>query len=304
MFNWFKPKIYNSGYLPEKDGHKVYFMEAGNPKGEPVLIFHGGPGGSAKIKHTYSFDRKKYRMILFDQRGGGKSLPAGEIKNNTTQKLLEDAERLLDYLNIKGEVIVKGGSWGATLALLFAIKNPKRVKKLFVSQIFLADKAGVDWLENQSGLFYPDMLERLKNESKGSQSLAKTFAEMINSDNLVNQVKAVSLYGRYEWVLGKLNPSMEFGEITADDIASSRVYINYAAKDFMLEDGYIMNNIAKIQHIPTLIVHNRLDFVCPVQGAYDLHKAMPKSKLVIVPDIGHGSDLLQKTIIQETKAFL
>ena len=97
---------------------------------------------------------------------------------------------------------------------------------------------------------------------------------------------------------------MEFGEITADDIASSRVYINYAAKDFMLEEGYIMNNIAKIQHIPTLIVHNRLDFVCPVQGAYDLHKAMPKSKLVIVPDIGHGSDLLQKTIIQETKAFL
>ena len=139
---------------------------------------------------------------------------------------------------------------------------------------------------------------------QNNQSIAKAFAEMINSENLVEQVKAVSLYGRYEWVLGKLNPSLEFGEITADDIASTRVYINYAAKEFMLEDDYIMDNIAKIKHIPTLIVHNRLDFVCPVQGAYDLHKAMPNSKLVIVPDIGHGSDLLQKTITKETKAFL
>lgn len=304
MFNFFKPRIYNSGYLPEQGGHKVYFMEAGNPEGKPVLVFHGGPGGSAKLRHAYAFDRKKYRVILFDQRGGGKSLPAGEMQNNTTKDLLNDAERLLAYLKVDGKVIVRGGSWGSTLALLFAIKNSERVEKLLLSQIFLADKSAQKWLEEDSGLFYPDMLAKLKLETQKGQTPAQSFAAMINAKDLVRQVKAVSLYGNYERVLGKLSPRLEIDDVTADDISSCRVYINYAAQSFMLEDGFIMKHIAKIKHIPTLIVHNRLDMVCPLQGAYELHKKMPQSKLVVVPDIGHSSDLLHKMLNLEIKKFL
>lgn len=304
MFNFFKPKIYNSGYLPEKDGHKVYFTEAGNPAGKPVLVFHGGPGGSAKLRHAYAFDRKKYRVVLFDQRGGGRSLPAGEIKNNTTADLLDDAGRLLDYLKIDGKVIVRGGSWGSTLALLFALRHPDRVEKLLLSQIFLADGAAQKWLEEGSGLFYPDMLAKLTAETSKGRTPAQSFAAMINSADLTQQVKAAALYGNYERVLGSLNPRLEIDEITADDISNCRIYINYAAQNFMLEDGFILKHIAKIKHIPALIVHNRLDMVCPLQGAYELHKKMPRSELVVVPDIGHSSALLYKAIESEIKRFL
>lgn len=304
MFNFFKPKIYNSGYLPEKDGHKVYFMEAGNPAGKPVLVFHGGPGGSAGLRHAYAFDRKKYRVVLFDQRGGGRSLPSGETKNNTTADLLDDAERLLDYLKIDGTVVVRGGSWGSTLALLFALRHPDRVEKLLLSQIFLADDAARKWLEEGSGLFYPDMLAKLTAETSKGRTPAQSFADMINSADLTQQVKAAALYGNYERVLGRLNPRLEIDEITADDISSCRIYINYAAQNFMLEDGFILRHIAKIKHIPTLIVHNRLDMVCPLQGAYELHRKLPQSKLTVVPDIGHSSALLHKAIESEIKRFL
>ena len=246
MFNLFKPKVYNSGWLPEKDGHKVYFMEAGNPKGKPVLVFHGGPGGAAKLRHAYAFDRKKYRVILFDQRGSGHSLPAGETLHNTAKR----------------------------------------------------------WLDEDSGMFYPDMLEKLKEENQKGRTTAQSYNAMIASEDLTKQVKAVSLYGKYERVLGSLEPRLEIEEVTADDIASNRIYIHYAAEDFMLSDGQIMENIEVIKNIPTLIVHNRLDMVCPLCGAYALHKQLPKSKLVIVPDIGHSSPMLHKAIEREIKAFL
>lgn len=304
MFNLFKPKIYNSGWLPEKDGHKVYFMEAGNPKGKPVLVFHGGPGGAAKLRHAYAFDRKKYRVILFDQRGSGHSLPAGETLHNTTKDLLDDADRLLEYLKIGGQVIVRGGSWGSTLALLFALRHPDKVEKLLLSQIFLADEKAKRWLDEDSGMFYPDMLEKLKEENQKGRTTAQSYNAMIASEDLTKQVKAVSLYGKYERVLGSLKPRLEIEEVTADDIASNRIYIHYAAEDFMLSDGQIMENIEVIKNIPTLIVHNRLDMVCPLCGAYALHKQLPKSKLVIVPDIGHSSPMLHKAIEREIKAFL
>lgn len=304
MFNLFKPKVFNEGYLPEKDGHKVYFMEAGNPKGKPVLVFHGGPGGSAKLRHAYAFDRKKYRVILFDQRGSGKSLPSGEMMHNTTQDLIADAERLLEYLKIDGKLIVRGGSWGSTLAMLFAEKNAERVEKLLLSQIFWADDAALQWLEHQNGLFYPDILAVLKNDVKAGANTAEYYADLINSQDLAAQVKAVALYGSYERQLGKLNPKLEIGEVRAEDITSTRIYINYIAQKFMLPEGEIVKHLSKISHIPTLIVHNRLDFACPVQGAYDLHQKMPHSTLVIVPDIGHSSVLLHKAIDREIKMFL
>ncbi|MDO4184853.1 MAG: alpha/beta fold hydrolase [Rhodospirillales bacterium] len=306
MFNLFTPRIFNSGYLPEKEGHRVYFMEIGNPDGEPVLIFNGGPGGVSKTSKAAMFDRKKYRIIMFDQRGCGKSMPAGEMENNDSIAALEDAERLIKHLNIKKPLIVRGGSWGSTLALLFALRNPQSVKMLLLSQIFLADSDNKKWMEEDSGLFYPDMLEKLDSSAPKNKrlNLAQRFAKMMNSYNLGQQVKAVCTYGCYERVLGNLSPDLNIKKVTQDDINSNMIYINYCAQNFMLEDKCIINNTSIIEHIPTLIVHNRLDMVCPLCGAYELHKHLPNSKLVIVPDIGHGSKLLHKTIKKEIKRFL
>lgn len=304
MFNFFKPKIFNSGYLPEEDGHKVYFVEAGNPKGEPVLFFHGGPGGGLNLRYMNGFDRHKYRMILFDQRGCQNSLPVGKIEDNNTWKLVDDANRLLKHLGVEDKVILRGASWGSTLALLFAIKYPQKVQSLLLSQIFLANEENRKWEEEESGAFYPDMLEKLYEKKKGGKSLAESFAEMINFGDMAEQVNAAVLYSGYERVLGKLNPKLELVDLGADDIAESKIYINYAAKKFMLDDNYIMQHLENVENIPTLIVHNRLDMVCPFKGAYLLHKKMPNSKLVVVPDIGHGSKMLKKVLKKEIKKFL
>ena len=306
MFNLFTPRVFNSGYLPEKEGHRVYFMELGNPEGEPVLIFNGGPGGMSRVHKAAAFDRKKYHVIMFDQRGCGKSLPAGEMENNDSIASLEDAERLIKHLNIKDQLIVRGGSWGSTLALLFAMRNPKMVKKLLLSQIFLADSDNKRWMEEENGLFYPDMLEKLEAAAPKNKklNLAQRFAKMMNSYNLGQQVKAISTYGSYEHILGQLSPKLGLAKITQDDINTNMIYINYCAQNFMLDDKCIIENTYLIKHIPTLIVHNRLDMVCPLQGAYELHKRLPKSKLVIVPDIGHSSKLLKKTIKKEIISFL
>ena len=304
MFNWFVPKVFNSGYLPEQDGHKIFYMEAGNPKGQPIIVFHGGPGGSAKEKHAYPYDRKKYRIILFDQRGCGRSIPAGEFKNNTTQDLLSDVDRLLEHLNIKGKIVLSGRSWGSTLALLYAIKNPKRVEKMILSMVFLADKQCRDWEEKYSNWFYPDIWEKIIAEIPSTDSVAKEYAKLINSKNLVDQVKSASLYANYERVLGCLDPKLDIQELGVDDINSAKIYINYAAKKFMLEDNEIIQHIDNIKNIPTLITHNRLDLLCPLDGAWQVHKKLKKSKLVIVSDLGHYSEKLVRITNQEIKKFL
>lgn len=293
---WFEPKMFNGGFLPESGGHQVFFAEYGNPKGKPILVFHGGPGGSFKPKHVAFADLKKYRVIGFDQRGCGRSRPLGEMHNNNTAELLKDAERLLDYLHVTEKVIVRGASWGSTLALLFAQAHPDRVKKLLLSQIFLADNISNGWEFGGLKMFYPEFVDELEQKAKG-RDIRRHFAEMINSKSPEKQVEAANLYGSYERLCGSLYPRWGQSEdIDEAELAAQRIYMNYAVDNFMLKDLQIIKNIDSIRGIPVIIVHNRLDFVCPVYGAYMLSKLIPNSKLVIVPDRGHVSALLHKTM--------
>lgn len=302
---FFEPKAFNEGYLPEADGHSVYFAEYGNPKGTPLLTTHGGPGGGGcKPRYLQGINLKKYRVIMLDQRGCGKSTPAGEMKNNSMEDTLFDFKRLLDYLNIKEKVVLKGGSWASTVMLMFAERYPKQVKKMVLSQVFLADKMNDDWILEQSGLFYPDVMEKIKAEVHGWRTIPETYAELINSRKPEEQKKAVSLFGNYERVLGNFDVEQEAGDLDDKALVSNRIYLNYFAKNFTLKSNEIMRNVKKIANIPALIVHNRLDFVCPLKNAYDLHKAMPNSKLVIVPEKGHVGKLLYKTLKKETAVFL
>lgn len=293
---WLEPKPYNQGYLPADGGHEVFFQEFGNPSGKPILVFHGGPGGSFKAKHVSFADLKKHRVVGFDQRGCGQSKPLGDMRNNNTQELLKDASRLLDYLHIEDKVVVRGGSWGSTLALLFAEAYPQKVEKLLLSQVFLADQTAAEWEFSGLKAFYPEFVDELKQKA-GSRGIRTFFAEEINSGDLRRQLEAVNLYGTYERVCGALQPVWGRNEaLNEAELASNRIYMNYAVQNFMLKDLQIVKNIDSISGIPVIIVHNRLDFVCPVYGAYMIHKLVPNSKLVIVPDRGHVSGLLYRVM--------
>ena len=300
----FEPKAFHADYLPEKDGHRVYYQEFGNKKGKPVLIFHGGPGGAARARHAKVFNLRKYHVIMFDQRGCGMSQPEGQWNKNTTADLIDDAKRILDVCGIKERVIVRGGSWGSTLALKFAETFPDKVEALLLSQIFLANSESREWEEEGSQNFYPDIWEDICSFVPENETVASFYADLINSGERGKQGKALSYYGAYERLLGTLNPRLSPKEVEEKEVASARIYMNYAAKRFYLKDDEIMKNIKKITHIPTLIVHNRLDFVCPLRGAYRLHKALKNSKLIIVPEKGHVGRLLSETIKVEIRDFL
>lgn len=300
-----EPKPINCGYLPVADGHEVYFMEYGNKYGKPIFLTHGGPGGACKAKHAACFDLKKYRVIMMDQRGCGKSLPLGCLKNNTMEDLIWDIKRLYDFLQIKEKIILRGGSWGSTVMLCFAERYPELVDKMILTQIFLADEENDKWFNEQSALFYPDFMEDMRKGVASWKSLPEYYEGLLNSDDKNKQLKAVNMYGWYERVLGNLNPSWgTTEELREQEFSDMRIYLNYASRAYTLKSNQIMRNVKKIAHIPTLIVHNRLDMVCPLKGAYDLSKKMKNVKLVIVPEKGHIGDLLYKTIKKEVKKFL
>lgn len=298
------PKVFNQGYLPEKEGHEVFYAELGNPKGIPVLVFHGGPGGGMNLNYGQPFRRSKYRVILFDQRGCGKSLPSGEMKNNHTDALLEDAKRLLEYLKVDGKVIIRGASWGSTLALLFAEKLPEKVDKLLVSQIYLADDIGQEWNTKTSRLFYPDIWETIEKAVPGKGEALEYYTGLINSDDVLKQVKAANLAGSYERVLGSVNPKLGYKELTPENLTEIRISLNYINKRYFLTENQIIKNADKIKHIPMLMIHNRLDMVCPLKSAYELHKKLPLSKLVIVPGRGHFGPQLNEAVFREIRKYL
>jgi proline iminopeptidase len=300
---FFEPKPFATNYLPEENGHRVFYQQFGNPQGEAILSFHGGPGSFSKTKHAKEFDLKKYRVILFDQRGCGQSTPAGSITHNTTQDLIHDAARILDTLGI-AHVHIKGGSWGSTLALLFAQHYPQRVTSLILSQIFLARHADYMWINEQSRMFYPDIFAQMEEHIPAGQSVRDGYTQMLFSNNLLHQIKATQFLGRYERLVGSLNPSFKTDLPDDAHMQGFRIYMHYDRQNFGLAENQILDSIAAITHIPTLIVHNRLDMVCPLEQAWLLHQALPQSRLVIVPDHGHVSPLLYKTLAQETNLFL
>lgn len=303
MFSFFKrePKPFNTGYLPKKEGHEVFFQEFGNPKGKVVLGFHGGPGSKYKPKHAKTFDLKKHRIIALDQRGSGLSKPYGKTENNTTADLLKDAKRLLDLLKIK-KCIVSGGSWGSTLALLFAQKYPKMISKIAIGSIFLARPKDDDWIFNQSRIFYPDMMEKIT--SNAPKAYMKYYADLLKSKSKKDHIKSKRLLGEYEHMVGTLKPEFSKEIPTDEDIKKFSIFMHYTTNNFFLKENQILKSAKKIKHIPTLIIHNRLDMICPLEQAWLLHKALPKSKLIIVPERGHGGDLMNKTMKTKFRKFL
>ncbi len=295
--NTFYPPIepFNRFNLPVSDTHTLNVEEVGNPKGTPVIFVHGGPGGGIDENHRRFFDPKRWRVILFDQRGCGKSTPFGELKDNTTFDLVADMEKIRQHLNID-RWHVFGGSWGSTLALSYAITHPTLVQSLVLRGIFLVRKQEIDWFyQHGASMYYPeeweDFLAPIPEAERGD--LVRAYHKRLNSSDEKTLREAAIAWSKWEGSTSKLKKNDSMVQSFSDDhfaYAFARIENHYFVHGaFFSEDNWILNNVAKIKDIPGIIVQGRYDMPCPPTSAYELHKKWPKSKLIIVEEAGHSA---------------
>ena len=288
---WFKLRLkfikpFNCGFLPEIDGHKIFFQQIGNKQGKPVLIFHGGPGGSSKPYHASGFDLKKHHIITFDQRGCGKSEYKDPLFNNNIESIIADSLNLLKHLNIKEKVIVAGGSFGVTCALYFAEKYPELVEKIVLNSVFLGRKQDAENMSPSAQLFYTDTIDFLQKKAKNKNAFDFYYEKLFSNKEKDIEI-AMQYYAPFEHMIGTLDVDFPKKEYTQKQITKFRVFMHYMKNDFFLKENQLIKNAKKIAHIPTYIYHNRIDFNCPLYQAYELHKTLKNSKLYITKAKGH-----------------
>lgn len=285
----------------------MYYELYGNPKEIPVLFFHGGPGSGFHDKHKVFFNSKKHNVIFFDQRGSGKSTPFASIRNNTTQDLVSDSKKLLDYLGFN-KVFLFGGSWGSTMALLFAIEYPQMVTGMFLRGIFLATHKEIYeyYLGGNVKTYFPEVWERfvsLVPKEKRSE-MVKFYLEKMHSKDEEEREKYLYEWSFYESSIMtlKFDPEGLIKEFKRDKSyrSLSPLEAHYMLNNCFLEEDFILKNIKKIPNVPITIVQGRYDMVCPPITAYNLYKSLPSSKLYLVTAGHHGSDLaIKKKTIEE-----
>lgn len=286
----FPPIQENFSDFLSRDGHQIYFEESGNPQGIPAVYLHGGPGaGSSPAQRRY-FNPEKYRIILFDQRGAGRSTPPASIKNNTVWDLVDDIEALRQHLNID-KWLVAGGSWGSTLGLVYAIKHAERVTGLILRGIFLGTRAESSWLFQPGGAseFYPDLFEQFLAPISPGVDTVKAYAERLASPNEIRRITAAKAWSTWENQLIGM-PAGELERANGDAhqaICKAQLENHYLKNHCFLEDNYILDNVNKIQDIPSFLIHGRLDMVCQLGNAYRLAKIWPQARLQIIPKAGH-----------------
>ncbi|BFI25319.1 proline iminopeptidase [Marchantia polymorpha subsp. ruderalis] len=274
---------HRSGHLKVSDLHSLYWEESGNADGEPVVFLHGGPGAGTSGSNRRFFDPEWYRIILFDQRGAGKSTPHACVEENTTWDLVNDIEKIREHLGVE-KWKVFGGSWGSTLALTYAQTHPDKVTGIVLRGIFLLRKKEIDWFY-QSGCsaIFPDAWESYRDhisEDERDDFLTAYNKRLFSSDVEV-QLAAAKAWTNWEMATSYLVPnedSLKRGENEKFALAFARVENHYFSnKGFFPEDSFILNNMSKIKHIPGVIVQGRYDVVCPMMSAWDLHKAWPEA---------------------------
>jgi proline iminopeptidase len=286
---------YRTGRLAVGDGHELYFEESGNPTGKPVVFLHGGPGGGSEPKQRRFFDPAVYRIVLFDQRGCGKSTPFASLEHNTTWHLVADTEKLRVHLGIE-KWQVFGGSWGSTLALAYAQTHPERVTELVLRGIFLLRKWEIDWFyQDGASHLYPDAWEpyvaAIPPEERGD--LLQAYHRRLTSDDVAVRTEAAKAWSLWEGRTSYLLPNEGYISRTGEDefaTAFARIECHYFVHGGWFDQGRgLLENVAKIRHLPTVIVQGRYDVVCPMESAWALHRAFPEADLRISPDSGHAA---------------
>ena len=281
---------YESGYIDVSDGHQLYYELYGKPEGIPVLFLHGGPGAGFGDKSKVFFDKRRYNVIFFDQRGSSRGKPFGSIENNTTQDLVRDINLILDKLGFD-KVYIFGGSWGSTLALVYAVKYPERVRGLILRGIWLANTYGLEhYIGGGIKEFFPDVWERFaKRVPEGKHPVKYYLKQMLSED------KAISDKFAYEWAyyemsfytINKITDTEEIlGTFSYKSLAILEAH--FIANNCFIPEDFIMNNVNKLKDIPTSIVQGRYDFICPPIQAFRLHSGLNNSKLNIT-NAGHSA---------------
>ncbi|SEQ04928.1 prolyl aminopeptidase [Lentzea albida] len=287
-----------SGHLETGDGNQVYWEECGNPSGKPVVFLHGGPGGGCSPSHRRLFDPSAYRIVLFDQRGCGRSLPhasvSGDLSTNTTWHLVADMELLRESLGISRWQVF-GGSWGSTLALAYAQKHPDRVSELVLRGIFTLRSSEVDWYyRGGAAQLFPDLWERFTAPLAGlSGDPVELYAKLLASDDPAVHGPAAVAWSTWEGATVTLLPRPELvAEFAVPEyaLAFARIENHYFVHGGWFEEGQLIRDAGRLEGIPGVIVQGRYDIATPAVSAWDLHKAWPGSELVLVPDAGHAYD--------------
>lgn len=302
---------FRSGHLPVSSKHSLYWEESGNPEGKPVLFLHGGPGSGTEPSHRSFFDPKVYRIVLFDQRGCGKSTPHASLEENTTWDLVADIEKLREFLKIDAWVVF-GGSWGSTLALAYAETHPSYVKGLILRGIFLCRPAELYWFYQFGAHFlFPDIWEHYLAPippSERGDMIRAYYKRLTSSDSNIRK-EAAKAWSGWEGATLRLrfDPSL-FGSFTEDSHADAvaRIECHYFVHHaFFKTDNWLLEHVKTIRQIPGIIIHGRYDVICPLENAWFLHKAWPESKLEIIPDAGHSASELGITdaLIRATDQF-
>ena len=291
----FLPEVepYETGALPVDDLHTLYFEQVGQPAGEPVVFLHGGPGAGCSTTDRRFFDPGHFRVVLFDQRGCGRSTPLGELQHNTIDHLVDDIEALREHLGIDTWHVF-GGSWGSTLALYYAQHKPERCRSLVLRGVWTIRQEELDWWLYKIRFVQPELWRRFAEHVPEEErcDLLEAYWRRLNGDDREVALAAAKAWSIYEGSCCTLLPNPEFQAMFEDEHtawALARLEAHYFRGTRFEPDDQLIQNVDRIRHIPSFIVHGRYDIVCPIKTADDLHQAWPEATYVIVPDAGHSS---------------
>lgn len=306
---------YDHGLLDTGDGNRIYWETCGNPNGKPALVVHGGPGTGVSTGPRKAFDPSRYRIILFDQRGCGRSLPhasepATEMRSNTTEHLLADIERLRSFLGVE-RWLMFGGSWGSTLILAYAERYPERVSEIVIPAVTTTRRSEIDWLYHGVRRFFPEAWERFRAgvpEEAQNDNLVKAYARLMESPDPEVRSRSALAWASWEDTVLSLEPNGKPAPYTdrasPDLLAFVRICTHFFAHGAWLEEGVLIREAHRLAGIPGVLVHGRLDLSCPAATAWELAGAWPGAELIWIDDAGHkGSPAMHAAVYAAIDRF-
>lgn len=303
---------YQEGTLPVSDLHTLYYEQSGNPDGKPVVVLHGGPGGGCIPEYRQYFNPEKWRIIMFDQRGCGRSLPYAELRENTTWDLVEDIEKLRIHLGVESWVVF-GGSWGSTLSLAYSQTYPERCNGLILRGIFMLRSEELHWFYQEGASYiFPDAWEEYVKPIPPEEryDFLSAYYKRLTSDDPLVQLEAAKAWSVWEGSTSKLYPDSNLMERFGESefaIAFARIECHYFInKGFFEPENQLLVNVDKIRQIPGVIVQGRYDIVCPMKSAWELHRAWPEAEFIVIPDGGHSMSEpgIRSALISATDQFV
>lgn len=280
---------YQHFYLKVDDIHEIYVEACGNPEGIPVVYLHGGPGAGCQPKHRRYFDPEAYHIILFDQRGAGRSYPFAELRNNTLKDLLQDMETIREHFGIK-KWLVYGGSWGSTLSLAYGEAHPEACLGFILRGIFLMREQEIAWFLEGVRYFYPEVWEAFAKacNATDAKTMMRQMDKIYKTASLEQQKDFAFIYAGFESSLSTLmpEPMAVYNHENSLGLAKLELHYFYHQRESF---KHLLNDVVKVKHLPCTIVQGRYDMVCPPISAYELHQAWPGSQLIMVPNAGHSA---------------